>query len=81
MSHPEFAPVVDLADMDGQDMRDVLAGYWSGLRGDPEPVASYFSRAHWHGWRNGAMDGGHRQPDAAQQHLARMACAAAAHTQ
>jgi hypothetical protein len=72
MRHPEFAPVFDLADMDALDMDHVLAGYRAGLRGDPPPTASYYSRAYWHGWRNGAVDGGHAEKDAAQAHLAHL---------
>lgn len=66
----EFARVCDLADMDRLDMSHIDAGYRAGLAGLPEPVASCFSRGFWHGWRNGAVDGGHREQDAAQFHLA-----------
>lgn len=66
----EFAPIATVADMAVQDSDDVLAGYRAGLAGDPEPLASVFSRAYWHGWRNGRVDGGHATPDAAQAALA-----------
>lgn len=67
---PEFTPVTTVADMAAQDSEDVLAGYRAGLQGYPEPVASIFSRAYWHGWRNGRVDGGYAEPDAAQAALA-----------
>jgi len=67
----EFARVATLVDMDRLDMDEVMAGYQAGLHGAPEPIASTCSRSRWHGWRNGAVDGGHREPDDAQANLAR----------
>jgi uncharacterized membrane protein len=67
----EFARVATVADMETLDMVDVQAGYYAGRHGAPEPIASYFSRAFVHGWRNGAVDGGHREQDEAQAMLAR----------
>lgn len=49
---------------------DVREGYHDGLAGDPEPGGNR-SRAYWHGWRNGRVDGGHAQRDEAQAQLAR----------
>lgn len=66
----EFAPVHTMADLAVQDEDDMSWGYRAGLRGDPEPLGSRYSRAYWHGWRNGRVDGGHAEPDAAQRLLA-----------
>lgn len=63
---PEFAPVSTIADAHLLDPGEVQAGYLAGNQGAPEPLGSRFSRAFWHGWRNGAVDGGHRANDAAQ---------------
>lgn len=67
---PEFDPVTTLPDLFALDGQDVVDGYMAGYRGEPEPLASVFSRAYVHGWRNGAADGGHRSYDAAQRILA-----------
>lgn len=72
----EFLPVTDVRDLCGLDDAHVLAGYRAGFHGEPEPVASVYSRSWWHGWRNGAVDGGHRTSDAAQAILARAFVAA-----
>lgn len=34
---------------------EMLAGYWDGLRGDPEPGANR-SHSYRHGWKNGRDD-------------------------
>ena len=49
---------------------EVVAGYRAGLKGEtePNPNASY---SFWHGWRNGMVDSGRAQGDAAQAELAR----------
>lgn len=65
----EFKPVTDPDDLSLLDEEDILDGYWSGFAGAAEPGESR-SRAFWHGWRNGAVDGGHRQIDWAQETLA-----------
>lgn len=49
---------------------DVSEGYRDGLAGEPEPGDNR-SKAYWHGWRNGMVDGGHREKDEAQAALAR----------
>jgi hypothetical protein len=67
----EFVPVTTLADLATLDDAEVLEGYRDGFAGDPEP-GNNRSRSYWHGWRNGALDGGHRQKDAAQAELARV---------
>lgn len=66
----EFRPITNPADLDLQDPDEITAGYLAGLNGAPEP-GSDRSRAFWHGWRNGRMDGGFAPPDAAQIELAR----------
>lgn len=67
---PEFRPVSTMPDLCVLDEFEIAAGYFSGLRGGPEPLASTVSRSYWHGWRNGAVDGGHRPKDADQDLLA-----------
>lgn len=66
---PEFAPVFTMLDVHLLDSLEVQDGYSCGLMGTPEPLGSRFSRSFWHGWRNGAVDGGHRPNDAAQRLL------------
>lgn len=64
-------PVTTLDDLDDLDPEEVIAGYWDGYDGEPEPGDNR-SRAYWHGWRNGAVDGKHREKDDAQAELARV---------
>lgn len=66
----EYQPVTTMEDLDTLDEAEVMAGYWSGRAGDPEPSHNLVTRSRWHGWRNGAMDGGHIPHDAAAQALA-----------
>ncbi|WP_043345078.1 hypothetical protein [Cupriavidus basilensis] len=66
----EFQPITKPEDLSGLDDNEMVSGYCSGYCGDAEP-GSDKSRAFWHGWRNGAVDGGHRQMDTAQAELAR----------
>jgi hypothetical protein len=66
----EFSPIRNLSDLDMQDEHEMVRGYLSGLHGEEEPGNAY-SRAFWHGWRNGMTDSGRRQPDEAQGALAR----------
>lgn len=63
-------PVTDPADLDALDEDEIVAGYRSAARDDPEPGGNH-SRAFWHGWRNGMSDRGFREPDTAQRELAR----------
>lgn len=67
---PEFAPIATIPEVEAQDQDDMMRGYWAGYHGEPEPLASVFSRGYVHGWRNGATDAGHRPKDAAQAALA-----------
>ena len=48
---------------------EVVEGYFDGRHGEPEPGDNR-SFSYWHGWRNGAVDGGHREADEAQRDLA-----------
>lgn len=64
-----LAPVRTLADLNSLDQAEVLSGYEDGRRGDPAPGHNR-SRSYWHGWRNGAVDAGHREKDDHQQALA-----------
>jgi hypothetical protein len=66
----EFQPVTTKAELELLDESDMVAGYMAGFAGEPEP-GSDKSRSYWHGWRNGMVDSGREQIDAAQQMLAR----------
>lgn len=66
----EFRPVSTMPDLCVLDEAEIASGYFAGLRGGPEPIASTVSRSYWHGWRNGAVDGGHQPKDEAQALLA-----------
>jgi hypothetical protein len=66
----EFYPVRTVVDLDHLDEDEIVAGYKAGLHGAQEP-GSDKSRAYWHGWRNGRVDGNHDQIDSAQVELAR----------
>lgn len=67
----EFRPVTTLADLDALDGAEIVEGYRAGFAGEPEP-GNNRSRSYWHGWRNGSVDGRHREKDAAQAELARV---------
>ena len=66
----EFKPVSTKEELALLDEDDVIAGYMYGFDGGPEP-GNDKSRSFWHGWRNGSVDGGHRQIDDDQTKLAR----------
>lgn len=66
----EFRPVTTVDDLATLDQEEVVNGYVDGFGGEPEP-GNNRSRSYWHGWRNGAVDGGHREADSAQRELAR----------
>ncbi len=65
----EYQPVTTKADLETLTESEVIEGYWDGFNGEPEP-GNNRSRSYWHGWRNGAVDGKHREKDAAQATLA-----------
>jgi len=52
-----FAPVSTLDDLDSLDEAQIVEGYASAERGDPEPGPNR-GRAFWHGWRCRMMDYG-----------------------
>lgn len=66
----EFAPVTTVRDLMLLDASDIDHGYAAGIVGDPEP-GSDRSRAYWHGWCVGMVDGGHSRPSLAQLQLHR----------
>jgi hypothetical protein len=63
-----FEPVRTKADLDTLNEADIVEGYLSAERGDPEPGPNR-GRAYWHGWRNRMIDYGVFPPDAASQQL------------
>lgn len=65
-----FEPVRTKADLDSLDFAEVLEGYKSAERGDPEPGPNR-GRAFWHGWRNRMIDIGAIPIDEAAGQLAR----------
>jgi ribosome modulation factor len=52
------------------DEAAVLCGYMDGIQGLPFEFAE-LTKSYWHGWRNGAVDGGFVEPDLAQIELER----------
>lgn len=62
-------PVTTVAELEALDQTEMVEGYWDGYHGEPEPGDNR-SLSYWHGWRNGAVDGKHREGDAAQAKLA-----------
>lgn len=69
MPAPRTIPTLsELADLDGAEL---LEGYHDGRAGEPEPGDNR-SLSYWHGWRNGAVDGGHREKDPEQAALAHL---------
>jgi hypothetical protein len=67
----EYKPVTTLDDLNSLDIQEVMDGYRDGRDGWPEPGNNH-SRSYWHGWRNGAADGKHREIDQYQRELARV---------
>lgn len=65
-----FAPVTTPEELDALPTSEVVAGFVSGIIGEPEPTLED-GRARWHGWRNAMVDCGLREPDAAYVELAR----------
>lgn len=74
----DFEPVRTLADLESLDQDEILEGYLSAERGDPEPGPNR-GRAFWHGWRNRMMDDGSIPRDEASRQLAREYLAAQRH--
>jgi hypothetical protein len=65
---PNFEPPNTLAELDELDAADIVEGYTSAERGDPEPGPNR-GRAFWFGWRNRMMDLGQIPIDAAHMAL------------
>lgn len=65
-----FEPVRTLVDLESLDFADILEGYKSAERGDPEPGPNR-GRSFWHGWRNRMIDLGELPSDAASRQLAK----------
>jgi hypothetical protein len=65
-----FAPVRTKADLDTLDVQQVIEGYRSAERGDPEPGPNR-GRAFWHGWRHRMIDLRELPMDEASWQLAR----------
>jgi hypothetical protein len=57
-----FDRVATLADLDALDETEIVDGYCSTQRGDPEPGENR-GRAFWHGWRCRMMDFGEIKAD------------------
>lgn len=64
-----FEPVRTVADLDTLDEAEIIDGYRSAERGDPEPGPNR-GRAYWHGWRNRMIDLGVIPGDDASRQLA-----------
>lgn len=62
-------PIRSAALLDALDDAEMIEGYFDGRQNEPEPGDNR-SFSYWHGWRNGMVDGHHRQGDAAQAQLA-----------
>jgi hypothetical protein len=63
-----FPPVATFDDLDGLDYDQIVEGYMSAQRGDPEPGQNR-GRSYWHGWRCRMMDYGEISIDACHQNL------------
>lgn len=50
-----FQPVATLEELDALDDAEMLEGYLSAERGDPEPGENR-GKAYWHGWCNRMRD-------------------------
>jgi len=66
-----FVPVRTLEDLDSLSETDIIEGYWSAQRGDPEPGENR-GRAFWHGWRNRMLDLGLIEDDGSAAELTRL---------
>lgn len=65
-----FPPVADLWELDSLDHDQVVAGYSSAERGDPEPGPNR-GKSYWHGWRCRMMDLGEIEIDDVHRGLVR----------
>lgn len=67
---PYGAPVVTVEELETLDEDEMVEGYLDGYANEPRPSGNR-SKAYWHGWRNGMVDGKHAEPDESQAALAR----------
>lgn len=65
-----YVPIRRAKQLENLDDAEMLEGYRDGFKNEPEPKGNR-SISYWHGWRNGAVDGGYREIDSAQGELAR----------
>jgi hypothetical protein len=65
----KFEPVRTMADLKSLDKDQILEGYLSAERGDPEPGPNR-GRSFWHGWKNRMIDLGELPGDEASRSLA-----------
>lgn len=71
----KFEPVRTYAELQTLDEDEIVHGYLSAERGDPEPGENR-GRAFWHGWRNRMIDLGELSCDEVSMQLAREVIAA-----
>jgi hypothetical protein len=69
MINSDFKKVTTLAEACSLNAEEMMDGYWHGLQGGTQ-TGSDRSRAFLHGWRNGRVDAGLAEPDAAQEKVA-----------
>lgn len=67
----KFEPVSTLDELDSLNEADMVEGYSSAQRGDPEPGENR-GKSFWHGWRNRMMDYGEIPHDEAARKLANL---------
>lgn len=67
-------PVTTLEELDALDDAELLAGFLSAEKGDPEPGANH-TRSFHHGWRTRMMDLGEIAIPAEHRHLVAQWCA------
>lgn len=60
-SNPNREPVLSVMDLARLNDEEVAEGYQDGYGG--YPCGDNRSRSYWHGWRQGARDGKHRDID------------------
>ncbi len=65
-----FSPVRTKADLESLDHEQIIEGYRSAERGDPEPGPNR-GRSFWHGWKTKMMDMGELEIDDAARSLVR----------
>lgn len=65
----ERIPITTTEQLDNLDSKEIMQGYWDGYDNEPEP-GNNRSLSYWHGWRNGQVDGKHKQADKAMRLLA-----------